>query len=146
MLPDPLIERCRELKRLGDHHTNSLNQLALMRFIESGEMERHIARMKKIYRKRRDSLIACLNAYFPSQVRVIGEAAGMHVIAEFSRVVFTPEILQNIEKAGVNVIPTEEHAMIKGKYKNQIILGYAHLCQTDIEEGLLRLKEVLNSA
>lgn len=146
VLPDPLIERCRELKRLGDHHTNSLNQLALMRFIESGEMERHIARMKKIYRKRRDSLIACLNAYFPSQVRVIGEAAGMHVIAEFSRVVFTPEILQNIEKAGVNVIPTEEHAMIKGKYKNQIILGYAHLCQTDIEEGLLRLKEVLNSA
>jgi GntR family transcriptional regulator/MocR family aminotransferase len=46
----------------------------------------------------------------------------------------------------VNIIPTEEHAVIKGNHKNQIILGYAHLCQTDIEEGLLRLKEVLNSA
>lgn len=145
VLPDALIEQCRELKRLGDHHTNSINQLALLRFIESGEMERHIARMKKIYHKRRDCLITRLNANFPGKVRILGEMAGLHVVAEFSDVVFTPDLMLQIEKAGVNIIPVEEHAVTKGNHKNQIILGYAHLCETDIENGLLRLKKVLTS-
>lgn len=143
VLPFPLMEQCREWKRLGDHHSNSLNQLTLMRFIESGELERHIVRMKKIYRKRRDTLIARLHEYFPGQIKVRGEMAGMHVVAEFSGVVFTPGLLKEIEKGGVNAIPVEEHAMIKGNHQNQIILGYAHLDPAEIAEGLFQLKKVL---
>ncbi len=146
VLPLPLVEQCREWKRLGDHHSNSLNQLTLMRFIESGELERHIARMKKIYHQRRDILIAGLKEYFPGQVKVMGEMAGMHVVAEFSGVVFTSGLLKEIEKSGVNVIPVEEHAMIKGNHQNQIILGYAHLNPADIEKGLARLKGALRSS
>ena len=143
VLPFPLVEQFREWKRLGDHHSNSLNQLTLMRFIESGELERHIARMKKIYLKRRDTLIVGLNEHFSDKVKVMGETAGMHVVAEFLGVFFTAELVEKIEKAGVNVIPVEEHAMIKGNHHNQIILGYAHLDQAEIEEGLFRLKKVL---
>ncbi len=146
ILPFSLIEQCREWKRLGDHHSNSLNQLTLMRFIESGELERHIARMKKIYHQRRDILIAGLKEYFPGQVKVMGEMAGMHVVAEFSGMVFTREAMQELEKAGVNAISVEEHALIKGNHQNQIILGYAHLNPADIEKGLARLKGVLRSS
>lgn len=143
VLPFPLMEQCREWKRLGDHHSNSINQLTLMRFIESGELERHIARMKKVYHKRRDILIEGLQKYFPGQFKVMGEMAGMHVVAEFLGMVFTQGVVQELDKAGVNVIPVEEHAMIKGNHQNQIILGYAHLDRADIEEGLARLKRVL---
>jgi len=144
VLPEPLVEQCRELKRLGDHHTNSLNQLTLMRFIENGELERHITRMKKIYRKRRDRLIECINEYFPDKVRIMGETAGMHIVAEFSDMEFSPELMKSIEGAGLKIFPVEEHAVIKGKHRNQIILGYAHLNNTDIRKGILRLKEVLD--
>jgi GntR family transcriptional regulator/MocR family aminotransferase len=144
VLPEPLVLQCREFKRLGDHHTNSLHQLTLMRFIENGEFERHITRMKKIYYKRRDSLIACINEYFPGKVRIMGETAGMHVVAEFSDMQFTSELMNSIERAGVKIISVEEHAVIKGKHGNQIILGYAHLSNAEIEEGLLRLKGVLD--
>ena len=143
VLPDFLVEKCKELKQLGDHHTNSLNQLALLRFIESGELERHITRMKKIYQKRRDALIAMLNAYFPGKVKISGEKAGMHVIAEFSEVVFTPDLIRKIEQAGVNTISVEDHSVIKGSHTHQIILGYSHLSLAEIAEGLLRLKNTL---
>ncbi|HBE77932.1 MAG TPA: PLP-dependent aminotransferase family protein [Firmicutes bacterium] len=146
VLPFPLIEPFREWKRLGDHHSNSLNQLTLMRFIESGELERHIARMKKIYHKRRDFLIAGLHEYFPDQVKIIGEMAGMHVVAEFLGVTFTAELIQELEKARVNVIPVEEHAMVKGNHQNQMILGYAHLDEAEIAEGLLRLERIIKPA
>ncbi len=144
VLPRPLVEQCTELKRLGDHHSNSLNQLAAMRFIDSGELERHIMRMNKVYSRRRDQLIAALNAYFPNEVSILGEAAGLHIVAEFSDTIFSPELIMGLEEAGVSVIPVEEHAMIKGEHINQIIIGYAHLDQQDMKKGLSRLRQVLD--
>lgn len=145
VLPYPLVEQCREWKRLGDHHSNSINQLALMRFIESGEFERHIMRNKKVYSKRRDFLLSLLDKYFPGQVKVYGTPAGMHFVAEFDGVVFSQDIIQRIKKNGTNVIPVEYHALIKDKHASQIILGYAHLDPIKMEQGIIRIKSVLES-
>lgn len=70
VLPRQFAALFRERKRLGDHHTNSISQLALMRFIESGELERHIRRMKKIYRSRRELLLELLPRYFSGRFAV----------------------------------------------------------------------------
>jgi len=144
VLPHPLVAECTELKRLGDHHSNSLNQLALMRFIDSGELERHIMRMSKVYAKRRDRLIETLDRYFPNEISILGEAAGLHIVAEFAGTVFSPELILKLEEAGVSVIPIERHAIIKGRHLNQIILGYGHLDQKDMEKGLSRLRQMLD--
>lgn len=143
VLPYPLVEQCREWKRLGDHHSNSINQLALMKFIESGELERHIMRTKKIYGRRRNFLLSLLEEYFPEQVKVYGAPAGMHIVAEFAGVTFSQELIQDIKKAGVNVIPVENHSIIKGNHTGQIILGYAHLAQAEMERGIVKIKSVL---
>jgi GntR family transcriptional regulator/MocR family aminotransferase len=39
----------------------------------------------------------------------------------------------------------EKHAIEKGKHNNQIILGYAHLCEEEIKKGLLIMKEILKN-
>lgn len=143
VLPYPLIEQCREWKRLGDHHSNSVNQLALMRFIESGELERHIMRTKKIYGKRRDFLLSLLDKYFPGQVKVYGTPAGMHIVAEFDGITFPPELVKRIKNTGANIVPVENHALIKGNHTSQIILGYAHLDPVQMEQGIIKIKSVL---
>jgi len=58
---------------------SSLEQLALARFIETGSFDRHIRRMRGIYRRRRDLLIATLAAQAPA-VQVSGIAAGGHAL------------------------------------------------------------------
>lgn len=100
--------------------------------------------------QRRLELIRCARkvgcyivTHFQDQVRVIGQTAGMHVVAEFSGMTFTEKLMRAVEEAGVSVMPVNEHAIIKGNHDNRIILGYAHLDQGEIEEGLLRLKEAL---
>jgi Transcriptional regulators containing a DNA-binding HTH domain and an aminotransferase domain (MocR family) and their eukaryotic orthologs len=145
VLPWSLIEPCIEFKRLGDHHSNSLNQLTAMRFIDSGELERHIMHMNKIYAGRREELIRMLKEYFPNKVTIFGEAAGLHIVAEFADRIFSPALITKLEEAGVSVIPVENHAMIKGFHHHQIILGYAHLDRNEMEKGLSRMKEVLSS-
>lgn len=144
VLPHQLVKQCTELKRLGDHHSNSLNQLAVMRFINDGELERHIMRMNKVYARRRNQLVEALNSYFPNAVSILGEATGLHIVAEFPGVIFSPEIIMKLEDAGVSVISVEEHAMIKGNHINQIIIGFAHLDQEDMKKGLSRLKQALD--
>lgn len=145
VLPYPLVEKCRHWKRLGDHHSNSINQLALMGFIESGELERHIMRSKKIYGKRRDFLLSLLEKYFPHKVKVYGAPAGMHIVAEFDGITFTKELVARLKDTGTYIVPVENHAMIKGNHSSQIILGYAHLNQTQMEEGIINIKNVLES-
>lgn len=143
VLPPQLIMQFREWKRLGDHHTNSISQLALMRFIESGDLERHIRHMKKVYRNRRNLLLELLDQYFPNQYRVLGDSAGMHMILDLRGIEFSPDLVQRITDSGVYVVPVEEHSVMKGLHLNQIIMGYAHLTRQDMELGLQRIKSAI---
>ncbi len=144
VVPMRLVAQMREVKRLSDHHSNSIYQLALMRFIESGELERHIRRMKKEYRQRRDTLLELLDSRLGDQVRVHGTAAGMHVVAEFAHVTFTEERIRRLLQAGVYVVPVENHSLIKGTHTNQIILGFAGLSAETMARGIDRIKAELS--
>jgi len=145
VVPLCLVPQMRELKRLSDHHSNSAYQLALMRFIENGDLERHIRRMKKEYKNRRDCLIELLSIYFGEHVRIHGTAAGMHVVAEFEDTVFTEERIRRLLQAGVYVVPVENHSLIKGSHSNQIILGYAGLTRDAMVRGLDLIKTELSA-
>lgn len=61
-----------------DHGLPTLEQLALARFIERGEHDRHLRRMARRYRERRDALVAALAVELPDGV-VAGAAAGLHL-------------------------------------------------------------------
>jgi GntR family transcriptional regulator/MocR family aminotransferase len=143
VLPEPLIEPCRRLKRLSDIHSPALEQYTLARFIDEGYLERHIMKMKKIYRRRRETLIAALTTHFPRDVHISGDATGLHLIAEFHGRTFTDQTLADLEDAGVRFYPVELHAIRKGCHQSKAILGYGNLTQDEIEEGVRRARTVL---
>jgi GntR family transcriptional regulator/MocR family aminotransferase len=146
ILPLHLIEKCRKLKWFSDLHTPSLDQLVLARFIKEGYLERHIAKMKKIYKSRRDFLINCLKTTFSNKVNIFGDSTGLHLIVEFNEQHFSKGVLEQIEHLGVKIYPVEDHAIEKGKHPNQIILGYGHLKNEEIEEGITRLCQAIYNA
>lgn len=145
VLPPSLIERCRHLKRLNDLHSPVLEQLALAHFIEEGHLERHIMKMKKIYRKRREAVIAALETHCPRQLHIYGDVAGLHLVAEFGGRALTEQIFADLEEAGVRLYPVERHAIRKGGHQSKVILGYGNLTPEEIEEGVRRIKTVLNT-
>ncbi|WP_210366789.1 PLP-dependent aminotransferase family protein [Bacillus sp. REN3] len=144
ILPSQLIEEGRRLKWFSDLHTPSIDQLVLAYFIQEGYLEKHIAKMKKIYKSRRDILIQCLESSFSNKVEILGHSTGLHLIAEFEEMPFSEEMLGKIEQFGVKVYSVQEHAIEKGKNLNQLILGYGHLNNEEIEEGVARLKQALS--
>ncbi|GAA0407421.1 GntR family transcriptional regulator [Acrocarpospora corrugata] len=58
-----------------------IDQYALARFIGSGGYDRHLRRMRREYRARRDALVQALAEHFP-ELRVRGISAGLHLYAE----------------------------------------------------------------
>ncbi|MFF5996904.1 PLP-dependent aminotransferase family protein [Lysinibacillus sp. KU-BSD001] len=139
ILPLHLVEKCRKLKWFSDLHTPSVDQLILTRFIEEGYLERHITKMKKIYKKRRDFLIDCINTTFLNKVTIFGYSTGLHLILELPDCHFSIQVLKQIEQAGVKVYSVEDHTIEKGNHLNRIILGYGHLNNEEIKEGITRL-------
>ncbi|RNB85134.1 PLP-dependent aminotransferase family protein [Brevibacillus fluminis] len=144
VLPTALVERCRELKWFADLHTASFMQLALARFLAEGDLARHINRMKKLYRKRRDFLIGALRNQFGDRVAISGESTGMHLIATFAGHCFTPSFFERAARTGVLVYPVEAHAIVSGRHDDRLILGYGHLQEDQIAEGIIRLAEAIS--
>lgn len=143
ILPPALVERGRTLKYFSDLHTPSLEQLTLALFIKEGHLEKHIFRMKKIYRKRRDYLKAQLFNAFGDTVKIHGDSTGLHLVVEFDGVHFTENLLSKIYDHGIKVYPVELHTINKGLYSNHIILGFGNLDEDKIAEGIQKIKKVL---
>jgi GntR family transcriptional regulator / MocR family aminotransferase len=144
ILPSSLIASSRQTKRLSDLHSPTLDQLILARFIEEGHLERHIMKMKRLYRKRRDTLINSLQSTFGQRVQIEGASTGLHLVAAFPGIDFTDTTLMlALEQAGVQVYPVEIHAVRKGQHCHQIVLGYGNLAEEEIVEGVKRIARVL---
>ena len=60
VLPKSLLPGFSGLKSMSDRYSPVVSQLAMARFIAEGNLDRHVARIKRLYRRRRDTLIAAL--------------------------------------------------------------------------------------
>ncbi len=145
VLPVQLVEEARQIKMLSDRHAPVLEQLMLARLVEEGALDRHILRMKKVYRKRRETLIHALKGAFSDSVCISGDTTGMHLIADFYGVIFSDTVLAELEAQGVRFYPVEAHAICKGRHTSKVILGYGNLEPTAIEEGILLARRVLGN-
>ncbi|MFD5436333.1 PLP-dependent aminotransferase family protein [Kitasatospora sp. NPDC127067] len=79
VLPDHLVDRVLAAKGEREGWASALDQLTLADFIDSGGYDRHVRRMRRRYRDRRDQLVAALAARAP-HIEVSGIAAGLHAV------------------------------------------------------------------
>ena len=134
--PPALLARLCEHKRLSDHHTNPVYQLALAALLEDGTLEKHVRRMKREYRARRDHLTDCLHRRFGDGVRVSGGASGMNLVAAFDGVCFTEELTRQLLRHGVYAAPVER----QGRRTNELVLRYSGLTKEELTLGVERLQ------
>ncbi|GAG65225.1 unnamed protein product [marine sediment metagenome] len=74
--------------------TPSIYQLALSNFIKEGYFERHINKMKKLYKGKRKILIDKLKDEFKSSIKISGDSIGLYIVVEFKNVIFTDQIFK----------------------------------------------------
>jgi len=70
-----------EAKRAAGAETSVLDQLAFAELIRSGRYDRHLRRMRVLFRRRKDRFLAALEAGVP-HLRVPKISAGLHFVVE----------------------------------------------------------------
>ncbi|SEK45004.1 Aminotransferase class I and II [Paenibacillus sp. cl141a] len=86
IVPPDLTDAITEMKDKLNIHTPTAIQQALSQFILDGHLERHIHKMKKVYKKRRNVLTERLHHLFGQDISIVGDDAGMHL-----QVIFGPQ-------------------------------------------------------
>jgi GntR family transcriptional regulator/MocR family aminotransferase len=84
VVPPALAAAVAREKQLSDRGTSRIDQHALADFVARGELDRHLRKMRLLYRARRDAIVAALTLALP-RARLRGIAAGLHVTVELPR-------------------------------------------------------------
>jgi GntR family transcriptional regulator / MocR family aminotransferase len=79
ILPRELVEPFAEAKLTADRGSPILDQLTFADFLARGEFDRHLRRMRPVYRSRRDALLRALAQHLPD-LEPAGIAAGLHLV------------------------------------------------------------------
>ncbi|MDO4841709.1 MAG: PLP-dependent aminotransferase family protein [Phoenicibacter congonensis] len=110
VLPNELAELWRQEMSFYSCTVPALDQLALARFMQKGEFDRHINRTKNRAQAIRDSLISALKEEMPANsFAIFGAEAGLHFILEFpAKEAVT--LKKSFEKEGVNITPISRYS------------------------------------
>jgi GntR family transcriptional regulator / MocR family aminotransferase len=115
----------------------------MAKFIENGQFDMHIRKVRRIYLKKRNFLIKCLNDYFHESVSISGANTGMHLIASFTGINFDKKLMEKIEINAVTRHYIISNSDTHTPYDNALIFGYGNTDFSQIEEGIKRLHRVL---
>jgi GntR family transcriptional regulator / MocR family aminotransferase len=131
----PLIS----VKAIEDRGSEAIGQLALHDFIERGELDRHLRRMRLRYQRRREALIDALGRHLP-QARVEEGAAGLYELAELPEEVDEAALVSAAAGRGVGVEGLALHRFRPGGPPG-LVLGFGGLPEPAIEQSIRLLAE-----
>ncbi|MGN0314664.1 MAG: PLP-dependent aminotransferase family protein [Fusicatenibacter sp.] len=122
-------------------------------FMREGYFERHLNRMRAIYKGKHDLMMKCLKG-MSKICTVSGENAGVHVLLHFVNGLTEEEAILRARKAGIRVYGlgqyyTEEPerqdsgaGADAGRKQEAVLLGYATMTEQQILEAMEILKKV----
>jgi GntR family transcriptional regulator/MocR family aminotransferase len=121
-----------------------LEQLAFADFLERGELDRHLRRMRLRYRRRRDVLVAALARELP-EIEIRGIAAGLHILAVLPPDLDEARVLAEARARGVGLYGLGEHTLHAGR-EGALLLGYAVAPEPAIRAAVQELAEAVGAA
>lgn len=135
VVPPDLIGPFTTAKWMTDRHTTLLEQAALADFLDEGHFDRHVRRMRRVYKRRRDVLLESLEREFGKDAGVRGDAAGLHVTVRFR---LGARVRAAAERHGMHLASTGIYYLSR-PVPNEFIFGFSAIGERTIRTAVRRL-------
>jgi len=136
VLPKPLLERYKKELSFYQCTVSRLDQHILTEFMRKGDFERHLNRMRKIYRKKLMQTLESLKPY-KDTVEVIGEHSGLHIVLIVKNGMSENELVQKAREANIQIYPLSYYSLEKQPNNPPtIILGFAGIPEDKINTAI----------
>jgi GntR family transcriptional regulator/MocR family aminotransferase len=145
--PPGLAQQLAAMRAQSSAAGRAAEQLALAEFLRSGEFMAHLRRMRRLYRQRRDALVAALERHLGRIAEVHGASAGMHLSLRLrDERLSDVAIAARAREQGIVVNPLSTHAAGGGTPWNGLMLGYAQVPAEQMDGLVKRLAAVVHLA
>lgn len=145
VLPESLLSVYLEKGRFYSSTVSRVDQRILANFISGGYFERHLNRMREIYKGKHDVLLGELKP-LEKRFEITGEFAGLHVLLKDKKKETEQSLLEKAAKNRVRVYELSGFYMEEAQAKetSTIVLGYAGLTEEKIRKGVELLREAFD--
>ncbi|MGH7920922.1 MAG: PLP-dependent aminotransferase family protein [Candidatus Dormibacteraceae bacterium] len=142
--PPALLAGLVQEREIADRQPAALDQVALNDLIESGGYDRHLRRMRQVYRRRRDRLVELVGKRTP-QVRVTGAAAGLHAVLSLPPGEDESRVVRELARSSIAVGALGDYLESPGALPT-LVVGYGTPPEHAIEAALQAFTRALAGA
>ena len=146
-VPRLFWDEARMLKARMSNGQAWLEQAALSAFINEGHFDRHLRRLRQVYKARRDCLVAALRRTFDDPV-VLGGASGLHLVWHLppgSPSARTIQVMARERGIGVYALSSGAAYDFEADARDDmLVFGYSSLNEAQIENAVAGLHAMLH--
>ena len=144
VLPPALMAEFR--RRLGFYSCTvpSFEQYTLALFLSRGYFEKHINRMRKFYRNRRNTVVSLLeNCRFSSELTIMEQDAGLHFLLKVDTLLSDAQLTARLADAGIRVKALSEYYHDGSGDLHCLVVNYSGLKEEALKDVLARLEKIM---
>ena len=142
VLPERLLCIYEKEYRFINSTVSKIDQMIVERFLADGHYERHLNRMRALYKSRHDTLLNALKPLLHIG-SVSGEYAGVHLLFTFHDGRSEQDAVKKAGEYGIRIYGLSAFETRKSQRSCTILLGFANLPEEEIREGAALLTEKL---
>ena len=144
VLPGDLMEQFQ--RNLGFYSCTvpSFEQYTLARFLSRGYFEKHINRMRKFYKHRRNAVVSILkNCPFSDRLTILEQDAGLHFLLKVDMAGTDRELTQRLSDAGIRIRALSDYYHDRKQDLHYLVVNYSGLKPEALTEALERLSGIM---
>ena len=142
VLPGTLMDEFR--KKLGFYSCTvpSFEQYTLERFISRGYFEKHINRMRKLYKSIRNRVVSAVSKCSAAEyLTILEEHAGLHFLLQVASPMTDAQLVAKCRELGLRVAPLSSYYRFPEENSHCLVINYSGLT----EASLTKLEEILEN-
>lgn len=131
-------------KRLGFYSCTvpSFEQYTLARFLDRGYFEKHINRMRKSYKSRRNTVISLLRqCAFSEKLTILEQDAGLHFLLRVDTPLSDGELTARLAQAGIRVRALSEFYQEGTAQRGYLVVNYSGIQEEDLRKALKAIED-----
>ena len=144
VLPADLMAEFR--RRLGFYSCTvpSFEQYTLARFLSRGHFEKHINRMRKFYKQRRNTVVSLLeNCAFSDCLTILEQDAGLHFLLQVKTHRTDRELTAALAEAGIRIRALSEYFHENREDRHCLVVNYSGIKEENLQKALDALNDVM---
>jgi GntR family transcriptional regulator / MocR family aminotransferase len=145
IVPKDLVRQLYTARRAAEMHPPIVDQTVLAEFMQTGHFERHIRRMRAVYRERLEALEAAAERWCGGGMRLRPVRTGLHAVADLGEA-DDERVWREAAARGVEVTPLSSYYMGDGPRANGLVMGFSAVDPEALDRGMQQLAAAIDAA